>query len=83
MSGVLIIGSALGSIAGLLHGTGLYRNQRRRGGTNGAALYTALWTFALWILFGAYLLSLWVLACLAYGGYLIWRDGRPRRQVVR
>ncbi len=83
MSGVLIIGSALGGVVGLLHGAVLYRNQRRRGASDGAALYTAIWTFALWTLFGAYVLSLWVLAGLAYTGYLIWLDQRPRRRVIR
>ena len=42
MSCVLIIGSVLGGVVGLLHCTALYRNQRRRGATQGAAVYAAI-----------------------------------------
>jgi hypothetical protein len=72
MNGFLWLGSALGAILGMLHGIYLYRQQAAwalaSGTTGGRAigLYYGLWAFALWTLFGAYVLALWVLGSIAY-----------------
>lgn len=68
----LWIGSALGAVIGLLHGFYLYRQQTARvfaGGNSGRrviGLYYGLWTFALWTLFGSYVLAFWILGSVAY-----------------
>jgi hypothetical protein len=85
MNGFLWLGSALGAILGMLHGTYLYRQQAAwalaSGTTGGRArgLYYGLWAFALWTLFGAYVLTLWVLGSIAY---LVARLV-PRRRTAR
>jgi hypothetical protein len=67
MDHILWLGSAFGAILGMLHGTYLYRQQAAcalaSGTTGGRAigLYYGLWAFALWTLFGA-----WVLGSIAY-----------------
>ena len=55
----LWVGSTLGAGLGLLHGVYLYRRQAARG--RARSLYTAVWTFALWTLFGSYVLAFWIL----------------------
>jgi hypothetical protein len=72
MANFLWVGSAFGAIFGMLHGIYLYRQQAAcalaSGTTGGRAigLYYGLWAFALWTLFGAYVLALWVLGSIAY-----------------
>jgi hypothetical protein len=72
MANFLWLGSAFGAIFGMLHGIYLYRQQAAcalaSGTTGGRAigLYYGLWAFALWTLFGAYVLALWVLGSIAY-----------------
>ncbi len=72
MANFLWLGSAFGAIFGMLHGIYLYRQQAAcalASGTTGAraiGLYYGLWAFALWTLFGAYVLALWVLGSIAY-----------------
>jgi hypothetical protein len=72
MNSFLWLGSAFGAILGMLHGIYLYRQQAAwalaSGTTGGRAigLYYGLWAFALWTLFGAYVLALWVLGSIAY-----------------
>ncbi|MEH2526747.1 MULTISPECIES: hypothetical protein [unclassified Bradyrhizobium] len=72
MANFLWLGSAFGAIFGMLHGIYLYRQQAAcalaSGTTGGRAmgLYYGFWAFALWTLFGAYVLALWVLGSIAY-----------------
>lgn len=67
----LWIGSALGATLGFLHAIYLYRQMSARavntGGTgiNGRSLYTAIWTFALWTIFGSYILLFWLIGSVA------------------
>ncbi len=62
----LWIGSAIGAVLGLLHGAYLYRKITARASAAGAAginvrgLYYAIWTFALWTIFGSYVLAFWL-----------------------
>jgi hypothetical protein len=72
MANFLWLGSAFGAILGMLHGIYVCRQQAAcalaSGTTGGRAigLYYGLWAFALWTLFGAYVLALWVLGSIAY-----------------
>jgi hypothetical protein len=72
MANFLWLGSAFGAILGMLHGIYLYRQQAAWALASGTAggraigLYYGLWAFALWTLFGAYVLALWVLGSIAY-----------------
>lgn len=76
MNTLLLLGICFGGVAGLAHAYGLLRNRRRRGavgegGPYASALYVVLWTVALWMLFGTYVLALWGLATLVYAGKLV------------
>jgi hypothetical protein len=72
MANFLWLGSVFGAVFGMLHGIYLYRQQAAcalASGTIGGraiGLYYGLWAFALWTLFGAYVLALWVLGSIAY-----------------
>ncbi len=58
----LWIGTFLGTVLGVVHGISVFRQQSALAdGSFGRALYFALWTLALWIVFGAYLLAFWIL----------------------
>lgn len=72
---------ALGAIAGCAHAYGLLRARRRRTGADhspSGAVSVVLWTVGLWILFGTYVLSLWLLATITYAGTRMWQLIRPR-----
>jgi len=86
MNSLLLLGLGFGALAGLAHAYGLLRAQRRRavqpgvageGGLYSSAPYVALWTVALWMLFGTYVLALWGLATLVYAGKLVRQFIRP------
>lgn len=82
MAAFLWAGSALGAVLGLFHGIHLFRQQAARNAHRGTVrsgaigLYYGVWVFALWVLFGAYVLTFWILGA---GGIAISRL-RPRRQ---
>lgn len=59
-------GSAVGAVVGLLHGFYLYRQQSGNSGKRIIGLYYGLWTFALWTLFGSYVLAFWILGSVTY-----------------
>ncbi len=64
MNTVLWAGTAVGVVFGLAHAGYVYRlvavdGQLRAG-------YYALWTLGLWLLFGTYVLVLWVISVVAY-----------------
>ena len=68
----LWIGSILGALVGLAHGIQIYRSRAHRvltgagGGGKLSGAYCGLWAFALWTMFGAYVLAFWVLGSVAY-----------------
>jgi hypothetical protein len=72
MSEYLLLGSVVGAVLGLTHGISVYRQIAARNSTGigpGGSLqglYYALWTFALWTLFGSYVLVFWLLGALGY-----------------
>ena len=82
MTAFIWAGSALGAVLGLFHGIHLFRQQAARTAHRGTVfsgaigLYYGVWAFALWALFGAYVLAFWILGS---AGYAISRL-RPGRQ---
>ena len=68
MTAVLWAGAIVGAVLGLLHAGYVYRVVAVPGGTaaHARAGYYALWTFLLWLLFGTYVLLLWVVSLVAY-----------------
>ncbi len=74
MSAILWIGSLLGLAIGSVHGVYLYRQRladARASATGGATVhlegaYYGLWALALWVVFGSYVLVLWVIGAVAY-----------------
>lgn len=78
MTNALIVGSAVGAIIGLLHGWSVYSRRVsafpeklavRPVAVRTSAAYFALWTFFLWVLFGAYVFYLWVISVVIYTIY--------------
>jgi hypothetical protein len=72
MTDLLWIGSALGAALGLLHGIYLFQQQTARAlassttSSRAVGLYYGIWAFALWTLFGAYVLAFWIVGFIAY-----------------
>ncbi len=78
MTTVLWIGSGFGAIIGLVHACYLYRSFVRQAAnalgeysalTRAKAIYYGLWTIFLWIVFGSYVLILWILSVIAFAIY--------------
>ncbi len=62
MSEFLWAGAILGAVLGVIHAVQAYRQRvADEGASPGRAAYFALWTVALWVLFGAYLLAFWII----------------------
>ena len=74
MNTVVWIGSLLGLAIGSLHAVYLYRRRvadARESATASATAhlegaYYGLWALALWVIFGTYVLVLWVIGVVAY-----------------
>ena len=64
MTTILWAGTTVGAIFGTLHAIYVYRLVAADGHVR--AGYYALWTLALWLLFGTYMLVLWVISVVAY-----------------
>ena len=68
MDQALQFGLLFGALAGSVHALHLYRQIRREPHAvsddvqRKRAAYFALWTLALWLLFGSYVLYLWLIA---------------------
>lgn len=62
MMAFLWIGTSLGVVLGVFHGLLIFRQRIADvGGGFGNALYFAIWTLALWVVFGAYVLFFYLL----------------------
>ena len=70
-----MIGSSVGAVLGLLHATSIY--SRRTGEiperkakhpikVRAGAAYYALWTLLLWVLFGSFVVLLWLIGVVLY-----------------
>ncbi len=68
MNSVVWAGMIVGAVLGLLHGGYVYRVVSLPGGAaaHARAGYYALWTLFLWLLFGPYVLVLWIISVVAY-----------------
>src|SRR5215470_12455347 len=73
MSTLLWVGTAIGTACGLGHGAYVYSEVRRDRAKpervddqRPAALSYAVWTLALWVLFGVYITVLWIIALCLY-----------------
>jgi|TARA_R110002096_G_scaffold198229_4_gene381970 hypothetical protein len=86
MNTAILIGSAFGAALGLIHAAGLARRIFARSdfafpgfalGRIWTPLYYGLWTILLWVIFGAYVLYLWLIACGVFGLHRLWRGPLP------
>jgi hypothetical protein len=80
MNGFLTIGALLGAIVGLAHAVRVFRTQAARpsAGT-GTAFYYAVWTVALWTIFGPYVPALWLVGAVALAVAKLRRVPEPAR----
>src|SRR6266478_4769847 len=73
MSALLWAGTIVGAVCGLGHGAYVYNRVSREApkanpgsAVRPKAISYAIWTMALWVLFGVYVTVLWVIACFFY-----------------
>lgn len=75
MTNILFFGALIGAIIGIFHGYYVYRLKTCDSHyllvehpllARMNAAYYALWTFILWVLFGTYVLLLWLLAVIIF-----------------
>jgi hypothetical protein len=64
MNTVLWAGTVVGAVFGMLHAVYVYRLVAVDGHIR--AGYYALWTLGLWLVFGTYVLVMWVISVVAY-----------------
>ena len=78
MSTLLMIGTTVGVIVGLVHAGYVYFRRTREDPKKLAehpvrvranAAYFALWTLALWVAFGSYVFNLWLISVVIYTAY--------------
>ena len=78
MSTLLMIGTAVGAIVGLVHAGYVYYHRTREDPKRLAehpvrvranAAYFALWTLVLWTAFGSYVFNLWLISVVIYTAY--------------
>ena len=75
MPDFLVIGSLFGAVIGLFHAAVDFRRRIRIASSTQSgetlthlakAIYAALWIFALWTIFGFYVLALWIISAVLY-----------------
>lgn len=79
MSMFIWIGTAIGFVVGTLHACSIFRQRLAQGAGMPKAVYFAVWTLALWSLFGAYVLAFWVLGAAGIAVSRVGRQERPAR----
>jgi hypothetical protein len=62
MDDPLVVGALFGALLGVVHGGYVYEERACRGVGPAVALYYAIWTFALWVVLGSYVLYLGLIA---------------------
>ena len=79
MEQFLWLGTGLGAVFGALHAALVVRDRLAEEGARpiGAAYY-GVWTFALWVLFGAYLLALWLIGAAGMAVSRLLRSAAPK-----
>lgn len=81
MDTALFVGSVFGAFVGIVHACAIFRTQRARTSNlqgnqhrvKVPTLYYVVWTVALWVLFGSYVLYLWTAASVVYLSRAMWR----------
>ena len=78
MTGILWAGTVAGVLFGLAHAVYVYRliaagTAESVAPSRGRAAYYALWTFGLWVLFGSYVLVLWLIGAVLYAVFKAFR----------
>lgn len=71
MTTVLLVGTVVGALFGVMHALYVYRliiteAPAETPPCRARALYYALWTLGLWLLFGSYVLMLWLIGVVLY-----------------
>ena len=77
-SSLLMTGMLVGALFGVFHAVYVYRllaTEPPAGATPGhaRAVYYALWTLGLWVIFGSYVLMLWLIGAIFYGVFKAFR----------
>lgn len=68
MSTYLLIGTAMGAIVGFLHMLDVFWTRLDRPGlAYNKTAWQGIWTWFLWALFGAYILTFWILGAVLLG----------------
>lgn len=75
---LLMTGTLVGALLGGFHAVYVYRllaTEPPAGATSGPAhaVYYALWTFGLWVIFGSYVLVLWLIGAIFYAVFKAFR----------
>ena len=78
MASLLMTGMVVGALLGAFHAVYIYRllaTEPPAGATPGhaRAVYYALWTFGLWVIFGSYVLILWLIGAIFYAVFKAFR----------
>lgn len=85
----LLFGASVGTLIGVLHAGYVYRHAVREAPATLRehpvmmrirAGYYALWTFLLWVVFGSYVLFLWMASVAVYAAYKGVKMVRPSSQ---
>lgn len=68
---MLLSGTIVGLIAGLVHAVYVYQRMKPVPGSTdlpnrSRGLYFAVWTLLLWLLFGSYILVLWIIGTVVF-----------------
>ncbi|MEW2915338.1 hypothetical protein [Leisingera sp. JC11] len=68
MSTYLLVGTAMGAIVGFLHMLNILQARLGRPGLAPfKTVWQGIWTWILWTLFGAYVLTFWILGAVLLG----------------
>ena len=78
MAFFLTTGMLVGALLGAFHAVYVYRllaTEPPAGATSAPAhaVYYALWTFGLWVIFGSYVLILWLIGAIFYAVFKAFR----------
>jgi hypothetical protein len=63
---LVLTGSTLGAVIGLAHAVYIFNVVIHSSEKPLLAIFFAIWTLGLWIVFGFYVVSLWVIGTIAY-----------------
>ncbi len=77
MTALLWAGTMLGAVVGFFHALQVLQSRMGRPGLDPVkTIWQAVWTWGLWTLFGAYVLTFWILGLICFGISRALRSGR-------